>query len=105
MDIDAEILLAKTKVEMMVDAKLAEYKAKYPNGRNLDTAKEFLDGNYEDFRKVCGAVSTDIFHKMIHEHQFDNESVAKVMDANQWNIGKLYVSVMNESGDKRFATK
>lgn len=95
-----DILLEKNKAQLsvVIDGFISDYKKSYPEVRNMDTAYEYLAKHYNDYRHNVASLTTDVFHKLISERINDIETVRKVMEANSFNIGDLFVAIMKESG-------
>jgi hypothetical protein len=88
-----------TKYEVLIqnacDKYVQLYKQQYPQERTMDTAKEFMDKYYENYRKDVAGIGVDC----MHEAGMTNETSVKIINQNAWSIGKLFSEIMKLSSD------
>lgn len=92
----SEQLLVKYEVLVKdsLDKYVRAYKLKYPDSRNIDTAKEFMEENYDSYRREVAGIGIDI----IHEAGLGNNEVARqIIDKNRFSIGALFGEIMNDA--------
>ena len=81
------------KIELICSRYVGMYKNEFPEERTFDTAKEFMDREYEKYRKEVARVGIDI----MHASGLNSDLSKKIINQNAWSIGKLFTDVMNLS--------
>ena len=81
-------------IQVALEKYFQAYKAKYPEARNFDTAKEFMDQNYDSYRREVAAIGTAIMHEA---GLGDNAITRKIIEQNKYSIGALFGEIMNDA--------
>lgn len=86
----------KVLVKNTLDKYMTNYKVKYPETRNFDSAKEFMDENYDSYRKEIAGICVDMMHVA---GIGDKPAIIKIINQNKISIGALFGEIMNDAID------
>lgn len=96
-NIDDLINSYKVDTREIIENFLAHYKLNNPQQkqRNIDTAKSYLDGNFENYKSMIVRSGVELMHQASFVMQF--EDMMRFQQQTADSVGELFGVIMNTS--------